>query len=67
MKSVKVTSPVQLKSTQIEAIKSALNLNQTDSITFDVKPGVIAGLLIEVDGAAVDMTINRQLTEIAQG
>lgn len=66
MKTAVITSPVELTAAELNNINTALKLEASDQIIQKVDPSVIAGLLIEVDGTAIDQTVKRQLTEIAQ-
>lgn len=65
MKTVRLTSSVPLNATELSNLKSALKLTAADHISQVTDASLIAGLIIEVDGAVVDLSVKRQLAEIA--
>jgi F0F1-type ATP synthase delta subunit len=67
MKTVTVTTPVKLTTSQLAAIKANLKLQPSAEIIETVDPGVIAGIIVEIDGTAINMTVKHQLAEIAKG
>jgi F0F1-type ATP synthase delta subunit len=66
MKTVKVTTPVKLTDPQKASLKTNLKLSGSVEIIEVVDPSVIAGIMVEIDGTAVNMTIKHQLAEIAK-
>ena len=67
MKTVRLASPVTLTSAELSSIKTALKLSDSDQISQSIDPSLIAGLVVEVNSTVVDLTVKRQLTEIAGG
>ena len=61
-----ITTPVELTPAEIKAIKAALKLDESDTLEVIVDISVIGGLSVSVNGNTVDLTIKRQLTEIAR-
>lgn len=61
-----ITSPVELTPAELRAIRSALKLDANDKLDVIVDISVIGGLCVSVNGNTVDLTIKRQLAEIAR-
>ncbi len=66
MNTVTITSAIKLTADQLEAIKSSLKLAATDKVDTVVDSHLIAGLAINVNGRAVDLSVKRQLAEIVR-
>lgn len=65
MKKVTIYSPIKLSTAEIDTLKQQLKLTDSDHLTTEVNTSLIAGLKIVVDGQALDLTVKRQLAEIA--
>lgn len=66
MSKITITTAITLSGSSLENLKQVLRVTPNDEVITTVDESLIAGMVVTKDGKTIDLSVKKQLSEIAR-